>query len=81
MQLTIKLYARARDLAGGPTITVELPPEATVSQLRTALTEQHPALAKLVPTLLVAIGTDYATDTTVLTPQSSVSCFPPVSGG
>lgn len=81
MQLSIKLYARARDLAGGPTITLELPHEATVAQLRTALIEQHPALAKLVPNLLVAIGTDYATDSTVLTAESAVSCFPPVSGG
>ncbi len=81
MQLSIKLYARARDLAGSPTIDVALPEGATVAQLRSALVEQHPALTKIAASLLVAIGTDYATDATVLSAASSVSCFPPVSGG
>lgn len=81
MQLSIKLFARARDLAGSPNITVEVPQRATVAALRTALAEQHPALAKIVPSLLVAINTDYATDETALSESSNVSCFPPVSGG
>jgi len=81
MQLSIKLYARARDLAGAPLVNIELPQEASVAQLRAAIAQQHPALAKIVPSLLVAIGTDYATDSTMLSDASVVSCFPPVSGG
>lgn len=81
MQLSIKLYARARDLAGSPVVNVELPTEASVAQLRAAIVQQHPSLAKIVPSLLVALGTDYATDSTRLSETSVVSCFPPVSGG
>ena len=81
MQLSIQLFARAKDLAGNAIIKVALPENATVADLRTALAKQHPQLDRLIPHLLVAIGTDYANDATRLSPTSSVSCFPPVSGG
>ena len=81
MQLQVKLFARARDLAGSSIVSVELPTAATVAHLRTALHEQHSALRPIVPHLLVAIGTDYATDSTVIAEDAAVSCFPPVSGG
>ena len=81
MQLAIQLFARAKDLAGNSIISVALPEEATVADLRAALAVQHPALDRLIPHLLVAIGTDYANDATCLSATSCVSCFPPVSGG
>lgn len=81
MNLNVKLFARARDLAGAGLIAVELPNTANVAQLRQALLVQHPQLAPVVANLLVAVGTDYATDETVLGPQSDIACFPPVSGG
>ncbi|MBI1312929.1 hypothetical protein GC176_16690 [bacterium] len=81
MQLQIRLFARARDLAGADFVPVNLPEQATVADLRTALGEQYPALTPLLPHLHVAIGTDYANDSTALTAVSSVTCFPPVSGG
>lgn len=81
MTLTVKLFARARDLAGSSTVTVTLPDAATVADLRCALAEQYPVLAPLTPHLLVAIGTDYAHDRTALSASADVACFPPVSGG
>jgi len=81
MELEIRLFARARDLAGSDTVRIELPHGASVGDLRAALPEQVPELAPVVPQLLVAVGTDYAADSTVLDSSHSVSCFPPVSGG
>lgn len=81
MKLHVKLFARARDLAGSGLIEVELPESANVAQLRQALTVQHPKLMPVVANLLVAVGTDYANDETPLGPGSDVACFPPVSGG
>ena len=81
MQLNVNLFARAKDLAGSGTVTVELPDEATVAEFKSVLAEQHPALAPIVAHLHVAIGTDYADDSTQLSAASQVSCFPPVSGG
>jgi sulfur-carrier protein len=82
MILEVKLFARAKDLAGEDSIQVQLEAEQpTVHDLKIAMAEQSPTLAPLVPHLLVAIGTDYAEDSTVLDPSHSIACFPPVSGG
>lgn len=81
MQLSVRLFARARDLAGADSVTVELPEEASVADLKSALQNQHESLGPIVPHLLVAIGTDYADDSTKLDASTEVSCFPPVSGG
>lgn len=81
MLLNIRLFARAKDLAGSETISVEVPDNATVGDLRSALSEQFPILEQLTSNLHVAIGTDYADDTASLDNSQSISCFPPVSGG
>jgi molybdopterin synthase sulfur carrier subunit len=81
MQLTVRLFARAKDLVGSDTATVQLPDSAVVADLKSALKEQYPQLAPLVAHLHIAIGTNYATDRTPLSAQDAVTCFPPVSGG
>lgn len=81
MRLSVKLFARARDLAGASQIELEVPDQATVGDLRLALTRNFPALAPLSPILLIAVGTDYADDEMRLPPAADVACFPPVSGG
>ena len=81
MQIQVRFFARARDLAGAESVPVELSEPATVADLRVALREQYPALEPLLSHLHVAIGTEYADDATELTASSAVTCFPPVSGG
>ena len=81
MKLNVKLFARARDLAGAGIVAVDLPESANVGTLRQALTSQFPGLIPIVSNLLVAVGAEYANDETLLLPNSDVACFPPVSGG
>lgn len=81
MQLSVRLFARARDLAGSDSVTVELPDDSSIADLKSALESQHESLAPIVPHLLVALGTDYADESTKLTSDANISCFPPVSGG
>lgn len=81
MNIGVRLFARARELAGTDRLTVQLPDPADVRQLREQLAEQYPPLRPLVPQLLVAVGTEYATDDTPLDARADVACFPPVSGG
>ncbi len=81
MTLSVKLFARARELAG--TSLAELPFEAgqTVEELLSALVEQYPDLGSLRSSLLVAIDNDYVTADTVIPAEAEIACFPPVSGG
>ena len=82
MQIEVRLFARAKDLAGQEFVQVELASETpTVADLKQALAKQLPDLEPLVAHLHVAIGTDYADDATVLDSSQSIACFPPVSGG
>jgi molybdopterin converting factor small subunit len=81
MKLHVKLFARARDLAGSGVVELELPDYATVSILRQSLISVYPELTPIASSLLIAVGTDYADNATLLSPSSDVACFPPVSGG
>jgi len=81
MIVPVSLFAKARDLAGAPLVHLELPAGATVARLRDELVSACPPLAPLAPSLLIALNDEYAVDGRVVSPGTSVSCFPPVSGG
>lgn len=81
MKLKIRLFARARDLAGNEYIELELAEPATVADVRSALASQHEPLAAIAPSLLIAIGTEYADSQSPVTSGTELVCFPPVSGG
>jgi molybdopterin converting factor subunit 1 len=81
MTLTVRLFARARDLAGAESVRVELPPGATVAVLRRLLAEAYPALAALLPRCAVAVDQDFADDGRPLDGAREAALLPPVSGG
>jgi molybdopterin converting factor subunit 1 len=81
VKITIKLFAVARQRIGSSTLEVELPPNATVNELRTALAEQFPPLADILPHTRIAIDNEYASDATPITPTTEIALIPPVSGG
>ena len=79
--LAVKLFAKARVLAGRAVVELEWTDGETVADLKRRLSEQHPKLEPLVPRLLVAVNNNYATDSAMLNITDEVACFPPVSGG
>lgn len=81
MTLTVHLFARAADLAGAGVVHVELPPPATVSDLRAALAAQLPQLAALLERSAVAVNHDFADAAHALTAADEIAVIPPVSGG
>lgn len=79
--LHIKLFARAKELAGAASIDIPWDDGATVKCLREQLGEHVPALKPLVPRLLVAVNRNYVKDDAPIQLADEVACFPPVSGG
>jgi signal transduction histidine kinase len=73
----------SRELANlmGGTIEVEFPADATVATLRSALAEQFPPLADILPHTRIAVNNEYAADTTTITPTTEIALIPQVSGG
>ena len=81
MQICVKLFAAARDLAGSDSIEIDLPAAATVADLREALMERLPPARELLARSMFAINHDYAANHEHLQPNAEVACIPPVSGG
>lgn len=81
MTVTVKLFARARDVVGSDSMPVDLAGSHTVGDLRRAMCEHCPALKPFAVGLLFAVDAQYAGDATQISPTSDIACFPPVSGG
>ncbi|HWE38690.1 MAG TPA: MoaD/ThiS family protein [Isosphaeraceae bacterium] len=81
MRIDVQLFALLRQRVGAAVLALEVPEGATVGDLRRALAEARPDLAPLVPTLHVAVDSEYADDARTIAPGSEVAAFPPVSGG
>jgi molybdopterin converting factor subunit 1 len=77
----VKLFARARDLAGASEVSVTLSDAATVKDLRAALARDYPALAGLLERSALAVLDEFAGDDLVVPPGAEVALLPPVSGG
>ena len=81
MKLSVRLFARAREMAGTDRVELDVPDSARIADLRSALAERFPEISPLVSSLLFGVGTDYADDRTPLDCETEIACFPPVSGG
>src|SRR4029077_4629588 len=81
MLFSVRLFARARDIVGKDVAMVELPPGATVADLRRRLDSNYPALKSLLEKSALAINNEFADDSLLLPPNSEIALLPPVSGG
>ena len=81
MTFEVRLFARAKDLAGAESVRVELPPGATVAELRRRLAAERPALAGLLTRCAIAVNDEFADDALTLPHTAEVAVLPPVSGG
>ncbi len=81
MIVHVRLFARARDLAGADVLRIELPDNATVADLRRRIGEDKPALAALLGRSALAVESEFAADSQVLSADAEVAFLPPVSGG
>ena len=81
MQVTIRLFARLRDLAGNGELVREVPHPATVRTVWQTLVTEMPSLAEYERTMSVAVNADYARMSAAVQDGDEVAFLPPVSGG
>ena len=81
MEITVRLFALAKQLASDDTLVVSVPAPGTVGDVRRAIGEECPALKGLMGQMLIAVDSEYAQDETPVNALSEVACIPPVSGG
>jgi molybdopterin converting factor subunit 1 len=81
MRVTVRLFARLRDLAGSGELVRDVPEQATVRTVWQSLISEMPALEEYERTMSVAVNADYSKMTAAVADGDEVAFLPPVSGG
>lgn len=81
MRVTVKLFARLRELAGTGELTLDVPAGATVRDVWQMLVAAHPAAGAYETSMSSAVNLDYAKMTAPVADGDEVAFLPPVSGG
>ena len=80
MSVTVLLFASYADALGAPSVSVDLPDEATVADVLAAVARRPGA--ELLPALpLVAVNQRYAGVSTRVSSGDEIALIPPVAGG
>lgn len=81
MRVTVKLFARLREIAGADTLVREIDASATVADVWRALVRDWPSLSAFDSTVSGAVNAEYARMTRAVNDGDEVAFLPPVSGG
>lgn len=79
--MTIRLFARLREIAGTAELTRTIQSGATVGSLWRELAQEHAELAQYERSISSAVNADYARMDRPLADGDEVAFLPPVSGG
>jgi molybdopterin converting factor subunit 1 len=81
MRVTVRLFARLRELVGAGELERDVAEGATVQSVWELLTHEFPTVAPYSASMSCAVNADYARMTTPLSEGDEVAFLPPVSGG
>ena len=81
MRVTVRLFARLRDIAGVPELARDIGPDATIGSVWRDLTREFPQLAPYERSISSAVNADYARMDHAVRDGDEIAFLPPVSGG
>jgi molybdopterin converting factor subunit 1 len=81
MRVTVRLFARLRDVAGASELAREVAPGATVGAVWAQLTREFPDFAAYERSISSAVNADYARMDREVRDGDEIAFLPPVSGG
>jgi molybdopterin converting factor subunit 1 len=81
MRVTVRLFARLRDIAGAAELSRDVASGATIGDLWRQLALEFPELAGYERSISTAVNADYARMDQVVGEGDEVAFLPPVSGG
>ena len=81
MRVTVRLFARLRDITGAPELSRDLAAGATIGDVWRQLASEFPELAAYERSISSAVNADYARMDQVVADGDEVAFLPPVSGG
>jgi len=81
MRVTVRLFARLRELAGASELEREVPEGSTALDVWNTLTGEFPAFDGYTRAISVAVNEEYARLTASVRDGDDIAFLPPVSGG
>ncbi len=81
MRVTVRLFARLRDIAGAAELTRDVAPGATIGSVWRDLAGEYPDLAQYERSISSALNLDYARMDRPVNDGDEIAFLPPVSGG
>ena len=81
MHVTVRLFARLRELAGASELARDVPDGSTALDVWNGLSDEFPALAGYTRAISVAVNEEYARLTASVRDGDEIAFLPPVSGG
>ena len=79
--MTVRLFARLRDVAGASELGRDVPPGATIRSIWRDLVAEFPDLSGYERSISSAVNADYARMDQPVRDGDEVAFLPPVSGG
>ena len=81
MRVTVRLFARLREIAGAESLVRELPPGTTAGGAWDELAREVPERAAYRDAVSTAVNEEYARRDTAIADGDEIAFLPPVSGG
>jgi sulfur-carrier protein len=81
VRVTVRLFARLRDIAGAAELRRDVGPGATIGTVWHQLVQDFPELAQYEKSISTAVNADYARMDEMVADGDEVAFLPPVSGG
>jgi molybdopterin converting factor subunit 1 len=81
MRVTVRLFARLREIAGSPEIARDVVSGTTIGAVWRQLVAEFPALGPYERSISTAVNLEYARMDTEVRDGDEVAFLPPVSGG
>jgi molybdopterin converting factor subunit 1 len=79
--VTVRLFARLRDIAGTAELPCDVAPGATIGTVWEKLVRTFPDLASYERSISSAVNADYARMDQIVREGDDIAFLPPVSGG
>ena len=81
MHVTVRLFARLRDITGASELRREAPDGASVRTVWSSLVNEYPDLSAYEKSISCAVNEDYSRFTAAVADGDEIAFLPPVSGG
>ena len=81
MRVTVRLFARLKDIAGAPDLDRDVPADATLADVWALLAHDFPAMAPYRGSVSGARNAEYSHMDAVIADGDEIAFLPPVSGG